>query len=106
MTCVVRRGQRHRRVRSKSAHANTAPRGGTCATVASVGMPPGIRRAGAGACATPFEHDRQACFGRRVTMTRVTMTRVTVTEALSDLARWQYGQVEAENGYMTSDEAI
>ena len=46
----------------------------TCATVASVGMPPEIRRAGAGACTTPFEQDRQAYFGRRVTpLTRVNM---------------------------------
>ena len=42
----------------------------TCATVTSVGIPPGISHAGAGACAAPFEHDRQASFGRRVTMTR------------------------------------
>jgi len=33
-------------------------------------MPPRISRAGAGASTTPFEHDRQAYFGRRVTITR------------------------------------
>ena len=34
---------------------------------ASDGMPPGISRAGACACTRPFEPDRRACFGRRVT---------------------------------------
>ncbi len=38
--------------------------------VASVGMPPSISRAGAGACTTPSSQRRQAYFGRRVTSTR------------------------------------
>ena len=38
--------------------------------VASVGMPPSISRAGAGACTTPSSQGRQAYFGRRVTSTR------------------------------------
>ena len=40
----------------------------TWATVASVGMPPSISRAGAGACTTTSSQARQAYFGRRVTM--------------------------------------
>jgi hypothetical protein len=42
----------------------------TCATVASVGMPPRISRADAGACMTPAVRERQAYLKRRVTMTR------------------------------------
>ena len=42
----------------------------TCATKASVGMPPSISRAGAGACTTVPTQVRQANFGRLVTMTR------------------------------------
>jgi hypothetical protein len=37
---------------------------------ASVGSPPSIRCADAGACVTPSAHRRQAYFGRMVTMTR------------------------------------
>ena len=37
--------------------------------VASVGSPPSISRAGAGACTTPSSHWRQAYFGRIVTST-------------------------------------
>ncbi len=42
----------------------------TWATIASVGRPPSISRAGAGACTTASSHARQAYFGRRVTSTR------------------------------------
>ena len=42
----------------------------TCASVASVGRPPGIRCAAAGAWVTPSVQPRQAYFGRMVTMTR------------------------------------
>ncbi len=38
--------------------------------LASVGNPPSIRRAGAGACTTTSSHLRQAYLGRRVTSTR------------------------------------
>lgn len=41
----------------------------TWATIASVGMPPSIRRAAAGACTTTSSQVRQAYLGRRTTRT-------------------------------------
>ena len=42
----------------------------TLAIVASVGMPPSIRRGLAGACTMPASQERHAYLGRRVTRTR------------------------------------
>ena len=65
----------------------------SCATMASVGRPPGTSRAGAGACTTPSAQARQAYLGRRVTSTRnwagITSSRCAFAIGLGPMAaRW------------------
>src|SRR6266576_1871216 len=65
--------------------------------VPSVGNPPSISRAGAGACMTPSSHDRQAYLGLRVTRTRNCAGTMSSRSLLSSPIRcnspWQQGQI-------------
>ena len=64
----------------------------------SVGRPPSISRAGAGAWTTPSWQVRQAYFGRRVTITRycagMTSSRCEQSSPITCIAPPQHGQAD------------
>src|ERR1700704_5493822 len=69
-------------------------------------MPPSISRAGAGACTTMPVHDRQASFGRLVTITRncagITSRRSEVSSPIIVMLARQHGHAVSSGASVTS----
>ena len=90
----------------RAAGGRRSARPWTCATAASVGTPPSIRRAGAGACSTTPGQARQASFGRLVTSTRncagITSSRSASSTPISTSGPWQQGQAVASGASTSS----
>ena len=69
-------------------------------------MPPSIKRAGAGACTTVPVQDRQASFGRLVTITRncagITSSRSEVSSPITVMVARQHGHAMSSGANVTS----